>query len=72
MLSLDGRASDSRHDARIRIDADVSSTVYRSEQENGSARETTVAWFGHERHLAVDENYELDVTFHAAKASSTR
>ena len=77
-LAVDGKAIQSyairenknqKMDGRRDIDANKGIKKYTGVNEDGTAWEKVVSWFGYKLHLVVDANYELPVAFTVTKAS---
>lgn len=77
-LAIDGKAIQSyaarenknqKEDGRRDIDANIGIKKYTGVNEDGTAWEKVVSWFGYKLHLVVDANYELPVAFTVTKAS---
>lgn len=77
-LAVDGKAIQSyatkenkkkKRDGRRDKDANTGIKKYTGVNEDGSAWEKVVSWFGYKLHLVVDAKYELPVGFTVTKAS---
>lgn len=78
ILAIDGKAIQSyatkenknqKEDGRRDTDANKGVKTYNGINEDGTAWEKVVSWFGYKLHLVVDANYELPVAFSVTKAS---